>query len=241
MIQRAKPVAEQVYEALVSRLEAGRYAPDERMPSETRFAAEFEVSRATIRDALGKLEARGLIVRRQGDGTYATPWAFDIRLLPHEEWQIVRQIEASDRRAAIQVLEAKRGPATPREASALAVDVSAEVWHFRYRFWADDVPIMVASYTIPAIILTPFDPTKDLNQPLARFLSRFSVLAIAYGEAQFNGVPASPAIAQNLQLDPAVPILEISSMLYGQNDRPIVHVREYYRQGEGLQIRVLDR
>jgi DNA-binding FadR family transcriptional regulator len=48
----------------------GHLAVGERLPSERQLAARFGVSRPTVREALGVLEARGLVVTRKGSGTF---------------------------------------------------------------------------------------------------------------------------------------------------------------------------
>ncbi|WP_334179134.1 FCD domain-containing protein [Pseudoxanthomonas sp.] len=49
---------------------AGRYAAGRRLPAERTLAGHLQVSRATVREAIGLLVARGVLERRQGDGTY---------------------------------------------------------------------------------------------------------------------------------------------------------------------------
>jgi GntR family transcriptional repressor for pyruvate dehydrogenase complex len=61
-------VAEQI-EAMI--LE-GTLKPGERLPAERELAARFSVSRPSLREAIGKLEARGLLFSRQGGGTFIT-------------------------------------------------------------------------------------------------------------------------------------------------------------------------
>ena len=46
--------------------------PGERLPSEPALAKHFGVSRTTIREVMGQLEAEGFIQRRQGSGTYVS-------------------------------------------------------------------------------------------------------------------------------------------------------------------------
>jgi len=62
------------YEEVASELEvlirSGHFEIDERLPSERQLAAEFGVSRPTIRVALGHLEARGFVVTRANSGTF---------------------------------------------------------------------------------------------------------------------------------------------------------------------------
>ncbi|TRW50391.1 pyruvate dehydrogenase complex transcriptional repressor PdhR [Aliidiomarina halalkaliphila] len=48
----------------------GTWAAGERLPSERELAARFAVSRPSLREAIQKLEAKGLVTRKQGGGTY---------------------------------------------------------------------------------------------------------------------------------------------------------------------------
>lgn len=50
----------------------GSLKPGQRLPPERELAVRFEVSRPSVREALQKLEARGLIMRRQGGGNFVT-------------------------------------------------------------------------------------------------------------------------------------------------------------------------
>ncbi|KAB1660828.1 FadR family transcriptional regulator [Pseudoclavibacter sp. CFCC 13796] len=65
--QALKPdeIALSMEEAIIG----GKLAPDTKLPPETVLARELGVSRSTLRDALRKLEVRGLIDRRRGRGT----------------------------------------------------------------------------------------------------------------------------------------------------------------------------
>jgi GntR family transcriptional regulator len=64
-----------VYRALREAIHSGKYASGERIPSEETIARELHASRATVRDALSRLEVTGLVVRRHGSGTYVAPRA----------------------------------------------------------------------------------------------------------------------------------------------------------------------
>lgn len=64
------PLYHQVAGILRQRIEEGIYPVGARLQSEDEFAAEFDVSRATVRQATGALVMEGLIVRSQGRGTF---------------------------------------------------------------------------------------------------------------------------------------------------------------------------
>ena len=48
----------------------GSLSAGEKLPPERELAAKFEVSRPSLREAIQKLEAKGLVVRKQGGGTF---------------------------------------------------------------------------------------------------------------------------------------------------------------------------
>lgn len=48
----------------------GSIQPGQKLPPERELALQFEVSRPSLREAIQKLEAKGLLLRRQGGGTY---------------------------------------------------------------------------------------------------------------------------------------------------------------------------
>ena len=64
------PVYKQLRELLEKKIASGELIPGDRIFTESRLAEEFQVSRTTIRRALGGLEKDGLIVRFPGKGTF---------------------------------------------------------------------------------------------------------------------------------------------------------------------------
>jgi GntR family transcriptional regulator, transcriptional repressor for pyruvate dehydrogenase complex len=53
---------------LESNIASGHYRPGDRLPSEADLCTHFQVSRPTLREALGRLAAVGLLVSRRGSG-----------------------------------------------------------------------------------------------------------------------------------------------------------------------------
>ena len=50
----------------------GTYSAGQQLPPERELAKQFEVSRPSIREAIQKLEAKQLLIRRQGGGTFVS-------------------------------------------------------------------------------------------------------------------------------------------------------------------------
>lgn len=62
----------QVYTALREDIDAGRWKPGDRLPSEADLVRTFGVSRITIGRAVRTLQREGLVARRAGSGTYVS-------------------------------------------------------------------------------------------------------------------------------------------------------------------------
>lgn len=66
----SRPLSDQIYSILVGRIQNGEYPKGSRMPNEMEFCEEFQVSRPTVRKALGMLEKDGAVVRMRPKGTF---------------------------------------------------------------------------------------------------------------------------------------------------------------------------
>ncbi|WP_348734069.1 pyruvate dehydrogenase complex transcriptional repressor PdhR [Rheinheimera texasensis] len=63
-------LSDQIVGQLEQMLLEGSFAPGQKLPTERELAEQFEVSRPSVREALQKLEAKGLVSRKQGGGTF---------------------------------------------------------------------------------------------------------------------------------------------------------------------------
>ena len=76
-IERIKRVniTEQAYDQLQKQLLRGNWNPGDKLPSENRLAAEMGVSRITVRQAIQKMAALGLLETKLGEGTFVRAYS----------------------------------------------------------------------------------------------------------------------------------------------------------------------
>lgn len=72
-----KPVKQaKLSDVILAQLETmileGSVKPGQKLPAERELAKQFDVSRPSLREAIQKLEAKNLVTRRQGGGTYVS-------------------------------------------------------------------------------------------------------------------------------------------------------------------------
>lgn len=69
-IVKRYPLSKQVSDKLEQMIEAGEYGIGDKIPTEIELMELFQVSRNTIREAIQSLTSAGVLIVKQGDGTY---------------------------------------------------------------------------------------------------------------------------------------------------------------------------
>ena len=68
------PLFEQVKRSIIAKIQDGTWRHDDQLPNEIEMAQLFHVSQGTMRRALRELVNEGLLVRKQGKGTYVSSY-----------------------------------------------------------------------------------------------------------------------------------------------------------------------
>ena len=69
---QTKKLSDIIVERLEDMLLQGQFLAGEKLPPERQLAEQFNVSRPSLREAIQKLEAKGLLLRKQGGGTWVS-------------------------------------------------------------------------------------------------------------------------------------------------------------------------
>ena len=69
---------ERIADRIAGEIRAGRLAPGERLPGERELARRLEVGRASVREAIGALQLRGVLETRPGAGSYVAADALEL-------------------------------------------------------------------------------------------------------------------------------------------------------------------
>jgi DNA-binding GntR family transcriptional regulator len=147
--QRSKLRSVSVQGELAERIDQGRLAAGTRLPSEPELAAEFGVSRATLREALRALEGQGLVRRLWGSGTYVadrTRVANSLDL----NFGVSDAIRAAGMQAGTEQGRHRIGPASASEAERLGLEPGRDVLVIERVRTADGRPVVFSRDIMPA-------------------------------------------------------------------------------------------
>ena len=218
---QTKSIAEQVEELLRGRIRNGTYPPGSKMPSESELSGEFGVSRATLRTVLAKLAVNGLILRKQGDGTYVNIKIREINAHQGYLWEFVRIIETNGHKPTIKSLAIEKKVATEEQASALGIEPGNELLSLTRLFYADERPVILARNVIPATFLR--EPVSQIDGQLhiSEILKRYCHQNIAFAITDIRSVLVEEEVHNLLGKEPGRSVLALRVAFYSKQNLPL--------------------
>jgi len=232
---QTKSIAQQVEELLRERIREGIYPSGSRMPSESELSDEFGVSRATLRTVLAKLAVNGLILRKQGDGTYVNARVHEINAHLGNLWEFVRIIETNGYKPIIKPLATERIQATETEATALALEAGDELLSLKRLFYADDKPVILAKNVIPFSFLREPVERIDGQLHIREILSRYCSQKIAFAITDIRSILVPIEVAEMLEKESGQPVLELKVAFYSNQNVPLA-IGLNYLDDEALRL-----
>lgn len=221
----------QVAERLAADIAAGKHKPQSRLPSEQALVDRFRVSRVTIRQALAHLVRRGLVVSKQGKGSFVAGPVIrhEIQGLRGFYDAIVSQgVSPETRLLAF-------APATPPPRIAEMLGAGQEPLMFLKRLYSlQGRPIGLAQTYLPA------DASRVTWEQASRFPS-YAILETLLGmridraDVSIRAQQAGREIGPTLGLAPRMPLLVMERTSYCAAGRPLEHTL-FYVQPESYEV-----
>ena len=225
---QTKSIVEQVEELLRGRIRDGTYPPGDRMPSESVLSEEFGVSRATVRTVLAKLAVNGLILRKQGDGTYVNHKARDINTHWGNLWEFGRIIEANGYIPTIKSLAIEQKPASDKEATALGLEPGTKLLSLTRLFYAGNKPVILARNVLPFSFLREPIEKVDGQLHIREILSHYCYQKIAFASTDIRSTVVSENISSLLEKEVGQTILELQITFYNKQNVPLALGSNYF-------------
>jgi len=153
----AQPLYQQLQRSLREAIENRVIAPDDALPPERDLADMLSVSRITVRKAIDELVEEGLLVRKQGSGTFVsnrveknfaklTSFSEDMRARGREPRSIW--------------INKAAGTVTPEESLTLRSSPGTPVFRFHRIRYADDAPMALEYATVLRDCLPSLDAVE---------------------------------------------------------------------------------
>jgi GntR family transcriptional regulator len=220
-IDRASPLP--LYFQLASLLEeeiaSGRWQPGIKLPSEPEMCEHYGLSRTTIRQAFTRLEQRGLIQRRKGQGTFVPDVQPGL-------WQLqssrgfFHEVDRQSRAVSSEIVRAAREPLPEWACSALGLPPQSPGATLERRRSLDGLVAMFVVNHLPQRLADVALEIENPDESLYRRIHERAGIVPHGGRRQVQAIAAEGPIAELLELPEGAPVALIESVTHDQSGTP---------------------
>lgn len=221
---------------LQDNIESGIWREGEPLPSEAELQAHFGVSRTTVRRALNDLCQQGLVVRRQGKGTFAyasRPKHEQVASLSSFTEIACRHGQKS-RCVVIALDEVKP---LHRVAEHLKVPETGTVMKLHRLRYIDERPASIETSYLPLHVCDAIDIRRRNfeSESLYEVIESAGII-LSRGVEMIEAIPADGVQSSLLGVAQGAPLLSIDRLTLDDRDEPVEYIKivlrgDMYRRG----------
>jgi GntR family transcriptional regulator len=221
------PLYHQLKTAILREIQAGRWKPGDRLPTEDALMARFQVSKITVRQALRELAEMGYIRRAQGRGTFVLHPPLEEG--PRELTSFTGEMRGHGRVATSQVIDQAVVAAPADIASRLDIAAGAAVFRLQRLRLADGEPMGLQTAYIPLALVPGIELRAFVDASLYEVLASHYSLRPASAREAHMAVPVPDDAALLLQIPAGSPVLSAERLTRLTDGRPLEYVHSIMR------------
>ncbi len=214
-VHEARPLWQQVLEDLERRIAAGDIV--DRFPTDKELTEHYGVSRHTVREAVRRLRARGLVERQRGRGSFLTD-AVLVQPLGGL-YSLFRAVEAAGLEQRSEVLF--RGTEhDPTVAGRLELPAGATLVRIERLRFAGDEPLAVDDTWLPVDVGRPLLDADLTRAALYDLLTELTDVRITAADEQLTPIVPDDELIATLHLDAREGVLQVDRLAWA-GERPV--------------------
>ncbi len=197
------PLYFQLQDLLQNKIESGEFEAHTSLPTEAELSRQYNVSRATVREALRALVNLGLIEKRHGLGSFVKPRQLTAQLPGLNSFSM--EMRSQGHKVKTHVLDKVIVSAPVLVAKALKVVEGSPVLRLKRLRCVDDEPILVSESYLPSFVSID----EDFSDSVYKLFNLKYGLHIVQGKATIEAGLAEPDIANLLKINIGDAILRV--------------------------------
>ena len=212
------PLYVQLMEELETSIRNGVYKPGDKIMTEAEMAKEYGASLITVRKAVGSLMEKGLVVRKQGKGTFVTKPKYSRNMKKLQSF--TEMCEQMGVKPGAQVLENRLIMADKKVADRLGIEPGSNVVYISRLRLADGEPVQVEKSYFP--LKYAFLLEEDLNNgSMFECLKEKAGAKVASSEKMIELCRATAEEAALMDVKKGDYLLFVKSTAYDENGEPM--------------------
>jgi DNA-binding GntR family transcriptional regulator len=213
-----EPIYAQLVRLLQEQIASGKLRPGDRLPSESQLCGHHGVSRMTVRRAINILVEQGLVITKQGQGTFIKPMQFWAATFSLGQLQ---NLLSDERVIRIEILEASINLARGRVTHKMGIETGQRILFIRRLILSQDKPIM---YHREYLVYDPSRPIVESELEVTSLRGLFEGTGDSFIKRSMLSIEATVLKneeAQLLQAPVATAAFNIEHLFYDFEDLPV--------------------
>lgn len=211
------PAYYRLAEDLKAQIESGELKPGDAIPSEAQLAAQYGISRMTVRNGLALLNKAGYIYSFQGKGSFVAAPKMDRMYFYFYENALLGENKKLDAQLlAVDVLAAD-----PKTAAKLQIPVKSRIVQIRQVLTSEDGLVALDHRFLPYIKGAPLLEKEIDYAAFPDLVSRHTELTAARNNITVQACVLMKEEAKLLQAKVGFPALCIEQIIYSYDDKPL--------------------
>jgi len=224
---------QQLIDVLRGELLSGEIQPGELIPTEGELSAQYQVSRTTVRKAIETLSDEGLVVKKQGKGTFAEKPKFERKIIDPVSFSASCTYKGM--RPGSKLIQRFIRKADSAERQSLGLDQKGEILYIQRLRYVDNEPLLVENNYFP-LPEYKFLLEKDIDaHSLYDTISGESGKKIGSAHKTIEITMAAKNEADLLQVKTGSPLFYLRGIVFDESGIP-VHLTAQFIRGDRFKL-----
>lgn len=217
-----QPLYSQLMKELKEQIQNGKYKPGDQIPTEIQLSEMYQVSRITVRRTIEELCAQGVLVKRQGKGTFVEAPKIYRKIEKDNNMSFSAACRANGRKPSSHILSCIVMKAENWQNDFLKLSEDKRLYHIERVLSADDLPIIYEHIYIPVSRVPDFQVEKLEDDSFVRLLSEeYHVGESEKGRSTIEVRLVPSVIAEYLRMNIGEPVMILTSFINDEAEMPL--------------------
>lgn len=206
------PLYAQLIDIIYENIDSKALKEDDKLPSERELCSLYDISRATVRQAMNVLEKEGCIYKLHGKGVYISPKKLNQDL--SKFYSFSEEMKKLGRKPTSKVIEFEIICSSYKISSKLSIQAGDEVYEIKRLRLADEKAIMIETTYIPCYRFPGLKKSELEEHAMYEVLKNKYNAELTMAEEIFSPTIANDYEANILEIDKNAPAMIIERLTY---------------------------
>lgn len=217
-----QPLYMQLMKEIKEQIQSGNYKPGDQIPTEIQLSELYQVSRITVRRTIEELCAQGILVKRQGKGTFVEAPRIYRKIENDNNMSFSAACRANGRRPSSHIISCTVMDAENWQSEFLKLEDDRKLYHIERVLSADDLPIIYEHIYVPVSRVPDLQVDRLEDGSFTRMLSEeYHVQESEKGRSTVEVRLIPKEVSEYLKMNVGEPVMILTSYINDKDERPL--------------------